>query len=72
MKTSIKVIFGILAMSLLFSGVIVIVGGTMGSEDQSLLPIHRGESCRDAMMEDLGVPEEEISQLAREATLING
>jgi len=72
MKTSIKVIAGILAMSLLFSGVVVIAGGTMGSEDQSPLPIHQGESCRDAMMENLGVPEEEISQLAREAALING
>lgn len=36
------------------------------------MPIHRGESCRDAMMENLGVPEEEIDQLARKVALANG
>jgi len=33
MKTRIKAIAGILVMSLLFSGVVVIAGGTMGSDD---------------------------------------
>ncbi len=69
MKMRTKTLTAILAMSLLFSGVVVIAGGTMGADDQSPLPIHRGESCRDAMMESLGVPEEEITQLASKATL---
>ena len=68
----IKAIGGMLAISLLFSGVVVVAGGTMGAEDQSRLPIHRGEFCRDAMMESLGVPEEEIDQLVRKAALANG
>jgi hypothetical protein len=36
------------------------------------MPIHRGEACRDAMMENLGMPEEEIAQLAKEAALTDG
>jgi len=72
MKTSIKAIVGILAMSLLFSGVVVIAGGIIGASDGNPMPIHHGESCRDEMMENLGMPEEEIGQLAREAALIDG
>jgi len=72
MKMRTKTLTAILAMSLLFSGVVVIAGGTMGWEDKNPLPIHRGEACRDAMMENLGMPEEEIGQLAREAALIDG
>ena len=72
MKTRIKMLTGLVAISLLFSGVAVVAGGTagtMGSTDQSPLPIHRGESCREAMMENLGVPEEEIDQLTRKVAL---
>jgi len=72
MKMMIKAIAGILVMSLLFSGVVVIAGGTMGSDDRSPLPIHRGESCRDAMIDNLGLPEEEIGQLAGNAALASG
>ena len=72
MKMRTKALSAILAISLLFSGVVVIAGGIMGSEDQSPFPIHRGEFCRDEMMENLGLPEEEIGQLVRNATLVNG
>jgi len=72
MKLRSKALGAILAISLLLSGVVVIAGGTMGWEDQSPLPIHRGESCRDAMMDNLGLPEEEIGQLAGNAVLASG
>jgi len=68
MKLRTKTLCAILVMSLLFSGVVVIAGGIMGSDDRSPLPIHRGEFCRDAMMDNLGLPEEEIGQLAGNAT----
>ena len=69
MKMTTKTLGAILAMSLLFSGVVVIAGGIIGASDGNPMPIHRGEACRDAMMENLGMPEEEIGQLAREAAL---
>ena len=69
MKMRTKTFGAILALSLLFSGVIVIAGGTIGASDGNPMPIHRGESCRDAMMESLGLPEEEISQLERSSAL---
>ena len=69
MKMRTKTLGAILALSLLFSGVIVIAGGTSGASDGNPIPIHRGESCREVMMENLGVPEEEIGQLARSAVL---
>lgn len=75
MKTRIKMLTGLVAISLLFSGVVVVAGGTrgmMGSDDQSRLPIHRGEACRDTMMENLGVPEEEIDQLVKKVALADG
>jgi len=56
---SISVLSGVL----LFSGLIVIAGGSMGWQSESRLPIHRGEFCREAMMEELGVPKEDIDQL---------
>ena len=72
MKIRIKAIGGMLAISLLFSGVVVVAGGTMGAEDQSRLPIHRGEFCRDAMMESLGVSEEEIDRIKRNVLMERG
>ncbi|HDL86726.1 MAG TPA: hypothetical protein ENH11_10470 [Candidatus Acetothermia bacterium] len=71
MKMRTKTLGAILAISLLFSGVVVIAGGTIGANDGNLVPIHRGEACRDTMMENLGLPEEEIDQLVRNATLAN-
>ena len=44
----------VLALVLLFAGPIVIAGGSMGWESESWLPIHRGEFCRDAMIDALG------------------
>ena len=72
MKMRTKTLTAILAMSLLFSGVVVIAGGIIGASDGNPMSIHRGEACRDAMMENLGMPEEEIAQLTREAALIEG
>jgi len=72
MRNVAKALGAILAMSLLFSGVVVIAGGIIGASDGNPMPIHRGEACRDAMMENLGMPEEEIAQLAREAALTDG
>lgn len=69
MKTRIKMLTGLVAISLLVSGVVVVAGGTIGSDDQSRVPIHHGESCRDAMLDNLGVPKEEIDQLARKVAL---
>ena len=56
---SISVLSGVL----LFSGLIVIAGGSTGWQGESPLPIHRSEFCREAMMEELGVPKEDIDQL---------
>jgi len=53
----------LLAGILAFTGLIVIAGGSMGWQSESALPIHRGEFCREAMMEELGVPKEDIDQL---------
>ncbi len=72
MKMWIKAIGGMLGTSLLFSGVVIIAGGTMGSEDQSRLPIHRGEFCRNAMMESSGVPEEEIDRIREKVLMERG
>ena len=72
MKLRTKTLGAILVMSLLFRGVVVIAGGIMGSDDRSPLPLHRGESCRDAMMDNLGLPNEEIGQLADNAALASG
>ncbi len=69
MKTTTKTLGAILAVSLLFSGVVVIAGGIIGASDGNPMPIHHGESCRAAMMDNMGLPEEEIDQLVREAAL---
>jgi hypothetical protein len=53
----------VLAGVLLFSGLIVIAGGSMGWQSENPLPIHRSEFCREAMMEELGVPKKEIDKL---------
>jgi len=53
----------LLAGALLFSGLIVIAGGSTGWQSESPLPIHRSEFCREAMMEELGVPKKEIDKL---------
>jgi len=45
----------------------------MGGQSESALPIHRSEFCREAMMEELGVPKEEIDQLkARSVRVTSG
>jgi len=59
----------VLAVALLFSGLIVIAGGSMGEHNESPLPIHRGEFCRDAMMEELGVPKKEIDKLKAKSAI---
>jgi hypothetical protein len=53
----------VLAGVLLFSGLIVIAGGSMGWQGESALPIYPGEFCREAMTEELGALKEEIDQL---------
>ena len=69
MKMREKTLGAILIISLLFSGVVVVAGATKGADDQSPLPVHRGESCRDEMMDNLGLPEDEIRQLAERSAL---
>jgi hypothetical protein len=61
----------VLAGVLLFSGLIVIAGGSMGWQSESPLPIHRSEFCREAMMEELGVPKKEIDKLKAEFVMAN-
>jgi len=56
---SISVLSGVL----LFSGPIVIAGESTGWQSESRLLIHRGEFCREAMIEELEVPKEEIDRL---------
>ena len=53
----------LLTGTLAFTGLIVIAGGSTGWQSESSLPIHRSEFCREAMMEELGVPKEDIDQL---------
>lgn len=62
MKSQTRVISTVLAACLLFSGFVVIAGGSVGWEPDGRLPIHLGEFCRDAMMNALGVPKEELYQ----------
>ncbi len=63
----------LLAGAMTLSGLIVIAGGSMGWQSESALPIHRSEFCREAMMEELGVPKEEIDQLkARSVRVTSG
>jgi len=57
MKMTTKTLGAILAVSLLFSGVVVIAGGIIGASDGNPMPIHHGESCRDEMMDNLGLPQ---------------
>jgi len=63
----------LLAGATTLSGLIVIAGGSMGWQSESPLPIHRSEFCREAMMEELGVPKEDIDQLkARSVRVTSG
>jgi len=62
MKSQTRVISAVLAASLLFSGFVVIAGGSVGWEPDGRLPIHLGEFFKDAMMDALGVPKEELYQ----------
>ncbi len=63
MKNRTVMISGVMSAVLLFSGLVVIAGGSMGWDENSPLKIHHGEDCRDEMMDGLGVPREELDRL---------
>lgn len=63
MRNRTRMISGAMTAVLLFSGLVVIAGGSVGWEENSPLPIHHGEDCRDEMMDGLGVPKEELDRL---------
>jgi len=45
----------------------------MGCQSENSSSIHRSEFCREAMMEELGVPKEDIDQLkARSVRVTSG
>ena len=64
MRKRTVMISGLMSAVLLFSGLVVIAGGSMGWDENSPLKIHHGEDCRDEMMDGLGVPREELDRLS--------